>query len=157
MDAAAGVFIERPGRSKSLAEWRAALAADGAAIDVARGQRRRTPCRPARCCATSPASSGGDSAGCRFCWARRPPSDEYDDYRPGTQSDGGGAARVLPADAGGRRSSLVDQLAGGAASADGATVAAQRLRRAERARGWLRYLDIPTPIWRARSFGKCGA
>ncbi len=83
MHAAAGVFVERPGRGKSLAEWRAALENNGGAID----QRAAAAKDPEQASKVLRHISGIERWGQRrlqVCLGAPPTRDEDDEHRPGT-------------------------------------------------------------------------
>jgi len=83
VEAAAGIFIERPGNAKSLDEWQSALAASGDAID----QRAGSAKNPVQASIVLRHISGIERWGQRrlqvFLGAPAL-ADEYDGYRPGT-------------------------------------------------------------------------
>lgn len=83
IQAATGVFLERPGRTKSLDEWQVALTASGAAID----QRAAAAKDPVKASIVLRHISGIERWGQRRLqvFLGAPPiADEYDGYRPGT-------------------------------------------------------------------------
>lgn len=138
MDAAACVFIEQPGRSKSLAEWKASLAANAATID----QRAATAKDAVQASKVLRHIAGIERWGQRrlqILLGAPSTRDEYDDYRPGanlTLAEQREFFRQTRADT----LVLVDQLQA-AGVGDGATAPHNDFG-ALTARGWLRYLDI---------------
>ncbi len=138
MHAGAGVFIERPGRSKSLVEWRAALETGGAAID-ARAAGAKDPVQASKVLRHI---SGIERWGQRRLQAflgAPPTQDEYDDYRPGTQLTLA-EQREFFRQTRAATMALVDQLA--AAQLPDDARSQHNDYGPLSTRGWLRYLDI---------------
>ncbi len=83
MQVAAGLFVERPARAKSLGEWKTTLETDGVAVD----QRAAAAKDPEQASKVLRHISGIERWGQRRLqdFPRRAATrDEYDDYRPGT-------------------------------------------------------------------------
>lgn len=83
MQAAAGVFIERPGRARSLDQWRTALTSSGAVID----ERAASARDPVKASIVLRHISGIERWGqqrLRVFLGNSLLMDEYDGYRPGT-------------------------------------------------------------------------
>jgi len=138
LGAAAGVFIEQPGRSKSLIEWKATLATNGAAID----QRAATAKDAVQVSKVLRHIAGIERWGQRrlqILLGAPLIHDEYDDYQPGTTltlAEQREFFRQTRADT----LALVDQLQ--AAGVGDAVTAPHNEFGPLTARGWLRYLDL---------------
>ncbi|HAJ36410.1 MAG TPA: hypothetical protein DCL15_12025 [Chloroflexi bacterium] len=132
------MFIERPGRAKSYAEWKAALTASGAAID----QRAATAKDSVQASKVLRHIAGIERWGQRrmqMLLGAPPIQDEYDDYRPGanlTLAEQREFFRQTRANT----LALVDQLQ--AAGVSDAVTAPHNDFGPLTARGWLRYLDM---------------
>lgn len=138
MGAAAGIFIERPGRSKSLAEWKLALETSGAAID-ARAAGAKDPVQASKVLRHIAGIERWGQRRLQILLGAPPVHDEYDDYRPGTNltlAEQREFFRQTRADT----LTLVDQLLA-AGIGDDATAAHNDFGPLT-ARGWLRYLDM---------------
>ncbi|MBE2238439.1 MAG: hypothetical protein IAE81_11645 [Caldilineaceae bacterium] len=82
MQVAAGLFVERPARAKSLGAWKAVLEADGVAVD----QRAAAAQDPLQASKVLRHISGIERWGQRrlkIFLGEPPIHDEYNDYRPG--------------------------------------------------------------------------
>lgn len=82
MQAVAGVFVERPGQSKSLAEWQAALEAGGVAIDR-RAAAAKDPVQASKVLRHISGIERWGQRRLRTLLGEPPVTDEYDSYRPG--------------------------------------------------------------------------
>ena len=137
MQAAAGIFIERPGKARSLDEWQHALAASGEAID----QRAGAAKDPVQASIVLRHISGIERWGQRrlqvFLGAPAI-SDEYDGYRPGTDLTLD-EQRALFRQTRSATLALVDALKAATGAPDTVT---HNDYGPLTVRGWLRYLDI---------------
>lgn len=138
MGAAAGVFIERPGRAKNYDEWRQALNTSGAAID-ARAAAAKDPAQASKVLRHISGIERWGQQRLQMLLGAPPIHDEYDDYRPSanlTLAEQREFFRQTRADT----LALVDQLQ--AAGVGDAVMAPHNDVGPLTARGWLRYLDM---------------
>ena len=135
---AAGVFLERPGRGKSLDQWSAALEKNGAAI----GQRAGNGTNEVRASKVLRHICGIERWGqsrLRVFLGAPFARDEYDGFQPGTDLTLD-EQRALWCTTRAETIALVHDLARGNVPAD-ATVVHNDFGPLT-ARGWLRYMDI---------------
>ncbi len=138
MGAAAGVFIERPGRSKSLVEWKQTLEASGAAID-ARAAGAKDPVQASKVLRHISGIERWGQRRLRILLGEPSIQDEYDDYRPGADLSLD-EQRAFFRETRAATLALVEQLQA-AGIRDDATAPHNDFGPLT-VRGWLRYLDI---------------
>lgn len=138
MGAAAGVFVEQPGRGKSYDEWKQVLETSGVAID-ARAAVAKDAVQTSKVLRHIAGIERWGQRRLQIFLGAPPIQDEYDDYQPGTTltlAEQREFFRQTRADT----LALVDQLQ--AAGVGDAITAPHNDFGPLTARGWLRYLDI---------------
>lgn len=138
MSAAAGVFIERPGRAKNYNEWRQALNTSGAAID-ARAAAAKDPAQASKVLRHISGIERWGQRRLRILLGEPLIADEYDAYRPGidlTLDE----QRAFFRETRTATLALVEQLQ--AADVGDDAMAPHNDFGPLTARGWLRYLDM---------------
>jgi hypothetical protein len=138
MGAAAGVFIEQPGRGKSLAEWKQALATSGAAID-ARAATAKDPVQASKLLRHISGIERWGQCRLRILLGEPTVADEYDGYRPASDLSLD-EQRTFFRETRATTLVLVDQLQAAGISDDAS--APHNDFGPLTVRGWLRYLDM---------------
>jgi hypothetical protein len=138
MGAAAGVFIERPGRAKSYSEWKEALATSGAAID-ARAAAAKDPVQASKVLRHISGIERWGQRRLRILLGEPPIADEYNGYRPGADLSLD-EQRAFFGETRAATLALIDQLK--AASVGDGVTAPHNDFGPLIARGWLCYLDM---------------